>query len=222
MRRLAFFLVLTNLSAAAFAQVVPLRTNVRECDLTNCRSFTASGSAVHLGRTKTDAHVFLTAAHNLAPLSPNAILMDSTVISIQVNGEWLPASVIRSGRSQGIDLALLKVEVPLAHLRCLPVDRSPLETGDAVYMAGYPQGGDIRIISGHVVPTDFMNFPLAIDQTPIQGESGGAVVIEGKLTGIISGYPAMGKPVCLFTDAVTIQKFLETSLSHDPLCFPAR
>ncbi len=195
---------------------------MRECDLENCRSFTASGSAVHLGRTESNAHVFLTAAHNLAPLSPNAIVMDSTEISVLVEGHWLPASVIRSTGKQGIDLALLKVEAPLTQLRCLRLNHKPLRPSDSVYLAGFPQGGEIRVIQGRVVSTNFLNFPLAIDQKPIQGESGGAVVIDGELAGIISGYPTIGQSACLFTNAESIQDFLQTSLKNDPLCFPVR
>ena len=222
MRYLVYFLLLTPLCATASGQVVPLRANMHECDLSNCRSFTASGSAVHLGRTESNAHVFLTAAHVLAPLSPNAIVMGSAEIHVLVDDNWLPATIIRSARRNGIDLALLKVEAPLAHLRCLPIDQVSLKINDLVYLAGYPQGGDIRVIAGRVVATDFANFPLAIDQKPIQGESGGAVVIEGNLAGIISGYPATGTPVCLFTNAPTIQRFLRASLRDDPLCFPAQ
>ena len=73
-----------------------------------------------------------------------------------------------------------------------------------------------------MVRTPFLNFPLAVNQQPIQGESGGAVVIDGKLAGIISGYPSAGQPVCLFSDAAAIRDFLNASLRDDPLCYPVR
>jgi hypothetical protein len=221
MRQIFFPILLVSLCSPVSAQVVPVRANLVECDLSDCKTFAAAGSAVHLGRTEGRSHVFLTVAHILAPLSENAILIESGDIQVKVDEEWLPAKLIRSTKSDGVDLALLKVQAPLSHLRCLPLLDHELSANDMVYLAGYPKGGEIRVIEGRVVRTSFVNFPLAIDQRPIEGESGGAVVIDGKLAGIIHGYPSTKQPLCLFTDARAIKQFLETSLRDDPLCFPA-
>ena len=222
MRLIFALLLLVNFGSAASAQVVPLRVTMQQCDLKDCREFTARGSAVHLGRTVNDHHLFLTAAHNLALPSGNAILVESGEIHVQIEEQWLPATLIRSTKRDGVDLAVLDVEASLLDLRCLPVITKPLREGDVVYLAGFPKAGDIRVLAGRVVRTQFVNHPLAINQKPIQGESGGAVVIDGQLAGIISGYPATGQPVCLFTDASAIEDFLRSSLTGDPLCYPAK
>lgn len=219
MRTFLLFLVLVACGSPALGQVVPLKVTLHECDLTDCQQYIASGSAVHLGRTQSNNHVFLTAAHNLAPVSPNAIVLESQKIQVRVENTWLTATLIRSARSQGVDLALLLVRTPLPELRCLPLERRGLRESDQVYLAGYPLGADLRVIAGHVVRTQFENYPLAIDQKPIQGESGGAVVIDGKLAGIISGYPSVGQPVCLFADGQAIEKFVQETLRNDPMCW---
>lgn len=220
MRSLIVWLVFVGCGSPGLAQVVPLRVTRHECDQHNCQQFIASGSAVHLGRTHKNNQVFLTAAHNLAPISPNAILLESQQIELRVEKTWLTATLIRSGRTDGVDLALLLVRTPLPELRCLPLLKRDLRENESVYLAGYPKGADLRVIAGRVIRTEYINYPLAIDQQPIQGESGGAVVIDGKLAGIISGYPSIGQPVCLFADEKTIEEFVHETLRSDPLCWP--
>ncbi|MCA9071795.1 MAG: hypothetical protein KDA84_22865, partial [Planctomycetaceae bacterium] len=126
MRYLMLWLVLMCCASPAVSQVVPLRVTRHECDLSNCQRYIASGSAVHLGRTRNNNQVFLTAAHNLAPISPNSILLDSMEIQVRVENTWLNATLIRSARSQGVDLALIQVQTDLSQLRCLPLYKRDL------------------------------------------------------------------------------------------------
>ena len=121
MRTIILFLLFASLSSPALAQVVPLRATMHECDLQNCRSYTAWASAVYLGTTPENGHLFLTAAHTLAPLSQNAVLVKVDEISLQIANRWYRAGLVNSQREQGIDLALLEVpgEIPL--LKCLPL-----------------------------------------------------------------------------------------------------
>ncbi len=194
MRPLIFFLMLVCLSSSAFAQVVPLRVTISECDLNNCRNFISSASAVHIGRIQTNTHIFLTAAHVLGPLSPNAIQMELGEIHVRVENEWLPATLIRSTKTDGIDLALLKVQAPLSQLRCLPLLEIPLQENDTVYLAGYPEGKEIRVIAGRVITTNFNNYPLAIDQRPIEGESGGRGRNQWRVGGNYQRLPEREEP----------------------------
>ncbi len=218
MRSVVLFLLFASLTSPALAQVVPLRATMHECDLQNCRSYTASASAVYLGTTPENGHLFLTAAHTLAPLSRNAVLVEVDKISLQIANRWMGADLVNSQRKPGIDLALLEVpgEIPL--LKCLPITNLPLSSNAVVYMAGYPEGHEVRITEGQIVPTEFLDFPLAVDQRPIEGESGGAIVMDNQLEGIISGYPQMTQPLCFFTNVAAIRTFLRENLKSDPTC----
>ena len=85
-------------------------------------------------------------------------------------------------------------------------------------MAGYPEGQEVRITEGQIVPTEFWNYPLSVNQRPIEGESGGAIVMDNQLEGIISGYPQMAQPLCFFTNVAAIRTFLRNSLKSEPIC----
>ncbi len=222
MRTVVLWLIFASLSSSAFAQVVPLRVAMHECNLQNCRSYTAWASAVYLGTTPENGHLFLTAAHTLAPLSPNAVLVEADEIAIHIANRWIPADLVSSRRENGIDLALLQIPVEIPQLRCLPISSVPLSPNAVVFMAGYPEGGEVRVTEGRIVPTDFLYHPLAVNQRPIQGESGGAVVRDNQLAGIISSYPEMPQPLCLFTDVATIRTFLRQTLKSEPTCLRAK
>jgi hypothetical protein len=154
-----------------------------------------SGVAIAAGRDAAGAEVsyLLTAAHALEGAEGGEVVVRFTG---EHAGAKLLASVVRRGRPDQLDLALLRVPGVLAPVVPLG-DRSP-RLGEEIFVVGFPWGKRLGLYSGVVsqIPLDPGWDPAAgddgaaslmVDAAVAKGVSGGGVFRSdgGELIGIV-------------------------------------
>jgi S1-C subfamily serine protease len=141
----------------------------------------------------TEVSYLLTAAHVLDARGPAEIVVRFTG---DAAGRGFPASLLRRGRAEELDLALLKVAGVAAPAVALETDADP-RLGEEVLVIGFPWGKRLGLYGGVVsqLPVDAGGralpldgaASLMVDVTVAKGVSGGGVfrLRTGALVGIV-------------------------------------
>ena len=213
-RLLAIVLLVGWLADIGLAQCHQLKIVDQICFGIGCKREYGLGSAVAIGRFEPGREFLLTAGH--------CINNNTIEVHVGVNGKWVLARVYGRLENQTGDLAVLAISHP-EPLRCIPLAQQPPQLGQTVDRRGFALGGPLRttqaVVSGpsdpHAIPelgrTVWMSQPFQ------QGESGGAVTLNGELVGIISGFTVEDRRG-IATGVETIRGFLRSSLNGIPSC----
>ena len=175
------------------------------------------GSGVVVGKNSTGSWLVLTNNHVVAPESKQQV----PVPSVYLDGGWRTGRVLRTDREA--DLALVVVNSP-AKLRTIslaegvPADGSKVAT--RAFAAGTQWTKRSATIRHRIVLQDgkeaIAPHTHFVNVTFRQGESGGAVVANGRLVGLIYGND-IGNGAGLCVDLSSIKAFLaRTSSTPEP------
>lgn len=147
----------------------------------------------------------MTAAHNVK---------DGWAVYVGIAGRWVKADVIAARHNDYADIAVLGVRYSGA-LACVPIG-TVVREGDRISMKGFPKGGRLRVIEGSVIAFDSKK-NLWTNIASIQGDSGGPIIHDEKLVGIVSG---SGHGETWSTGSQEIRSFLTEHLNGIPRCGP--
>lgn len=204
-----FFLILAWQSVS-HGQVQQVRVRYEKCTPLGCQRWTASGSAVIVGRFNPGHQILLTARHVIAG--------QPKLIEVSIDGRWYPAVTLGAAENKAVDLAAIGVEAPDG--KFLPIAAKSATLGSNVTLAGYAQGGPLRAHQAKVL--DHSGADLWLDRPSIGGDSGGAVTsAAGELVGIIS---ATDKRHTFAVDVSAIRAFAMArwkKMPHEGLAVPA-
>lgn len=186
---LLIFAILYACAAAAWAQVVEIETWDQATPQTS-----GLGSAVCIGSdSESGDRIFATARHNFA---------DSSAASVILDGQRYPVTRVRAAIDD--DLMLFWCQAPAAEM---PVRSDPVPVGSTVEIVGFgpkSQGKSTRIsvrqarINGVEMQTGEL---IAAGEPVIRGDSGGAVVYDGELVGIVNAFVINPRSETMFTPA---------------------
>lgn len=200
MKRVALCLFLCPaLCAAQETNRAVVAVQARSCDPSACMQVRGSGVAIGT-RQDTGNVLVLTAAH---------VVRNTSDVRAYVGNQWRRGTVRTITRQDGNwDLALVEVEYrepwPVVQLArdVLGVERSE------VSVAGYAGGlrwVHRRGLLGRHTDKYWVSWNGA---PPVEGQSGGAVIVGGQLAGVISGYQTDGSGTGVAQNAGAIRVFL--------------
>lgn len=203
---LLVFTVMCNFFAkSAKAQTYQTRFTRQSCHQgIACRMQLEYGSAVCIGQADSDRWIFLTAAHGVSGAA-------ATHVGLKVNGKptWVFAKVIGWQFDQQADVAILSVSYE-SKLPCYTTYQSIPAIGADVELIGFPVTGyrkfRTKIRSRSTV--------VGLNQ---MGESGGPVLINGKLAGIQWGH-SRSQNATYFTPIDVAHPFVIKELGYWPGC----
>jgi hypothetical protein len=186
-------IALLLLASTADAQVYRLRIGSTDCvNGRQCRPTTAYASAVAVGRYNSGQTVLLTCDHCFRGTIRNP--------ELSINRRWVPVQLLARTTAGGSDLAIIGVR---QELPCIPIASQSPQIGAVVDLHGYPNGGVYRQHTGQVI--DFGGQMLAVNKPSISGDSGGAVIHNRQLVGIISATGPIPGPTT-FTVASSVHQ----------------
>ncbi len=192
----------------ASGQTYPLMTRgTKHCIGFTCTQSFGYGSVVSIGRHQQDYPIFLTAAHNLRRGDP---------VFVGLRGKWIPAEVLGIRTINEADVAILGVHYR-GSLRCVPIGNLSERAGMSVVLTGYPHGDRKRVTQARIKSRSISTGHIWIDVPVIDGESGGSVVADGCLVGIIS---ATVDNASWATGTRAIRALLLERLGSIPKCGP--
>lgn len=203
------FKVLLLADSIAFGQYVNVKSDCQQCTPLGCRVFNQLGSAVCIGVDSTGRAIHLTAAH---------CVTGARHVWGGVSGEWKTVTLLGSTGSRGAtwspDIAIYAangVQVKNA----APLAERPPVPGDDVVLHSYRHGDgkQYRARAAKVVRIDEQAMELSVPSE--NGDSGGAVIWNGKLVGIISATDARTTTA---TTLGPIRSFLQRTLGAIPDC----
>jgi len=172
------------LSASAFGQCLPLKSHPAPLEANTTRTIEGTCTAISSSEV-------LTCLHNLTDSARAEALVSD--IQVQVSGTWHAATVLRYDKAH--DLALLKVE---------GVTLTPVGLLDEAFAIGQPGQADMKTERGGV-----REILVSTDKLQV-GMSGGAILLHGKLAGIITSFRLKdGKPVAFVAvGAEVVREFI--------------
>ncbi len=183
---------------------------VQPCQTGTCNGMISRGSGVAIGRDRTSGRLLiLTAAHVVRDRAAGSI------VQVFVGGRWLTANVRAVTRkTPNWDLALLDVDYT-PQWPCLSLHPADVGAGTEVNLCGY-EGGlrwvHKRGLLGHR-DTYWLYWNGA---TPKEGTSGGALVANGTLLAIVSGYTTDAARAGVGQNSAAIAMFLQSALGYVP------
>ena len=196
-------------SSEAFGQYVNVKSDCQQCTPLGCRVFNQLGSAVCIGVDSTGRAIHLTAAH---------CVTGARHVWGGVSGEWKPVTLLGSTGARGAvwtpDIAIC-ADSNLKVSKAAPLADRPPSPGDDVVLHSF-RGGDgrqYRARAAKVTRIDENAMELSIPSE--NGDSGGAVIWNGKLVGIISATDARTTTA---TTLGPIRSFLQRTLGAIPDC----
>lgn len=198
------------LCSEASAQYVNVNASRKVCGPLGCVVQDCKGSGVCIGKDDAGRSIVLTAGHCM-----------STATSYHVgHGEWLPASGV--GYSEApVDVGILATSQTIDH--CIPVADDAPQPGSAVTVHSYLGGAGKKFhaVNATVLRSDENGF--TIDAITQSGDSGGAVVQNGKLVGIVSATrfdPITQRRLSpsFITSAPAVKRFVISKLGKMPHC----
>lgn len=198
--------ILFVLMATSFvqAQVLSVRVTEKDCNQNSCRKFYAYGSCTYIGNTDSNS-VYLTAAH---------VVRNAEKIEIGYGGKWWGAIVAHKQDDKEFDFATIETR-KLPTNKCFSLADSYPSDGARAVAYGYSEGQyNLRGVPTRIRIRSNLKGVYA---TMKHGDSGGPVLVDGKVVGVISGtLNDDGMTVC--TDTVTIKKELRRRYGVIPCC----
>jgi hypothetical protein len=163
-------------SAAEVPPVVRLVQTVQQCGQYSCRLIKTCGSGAVVGRLKLSGRlVVLTCAHGWT---------DATRISVEFPDVGTYAGEFICIDRQA-DLGLISINKAIGmRFLCLPIADDPARAGDRVEAYGFPGGGRLRVRRTEIKRYEGGN--MIVDAS-LYGESGGPIVQNGRVVGVIWG-----------------------------------
>jgi hypothetical protein len=151
----------------------------------------------------------LTAAHVVRDRA------STSEVVVYIASAWRPARVRAITRqTPEWDLALLEVD-HRGDWPCLDLSRTPLATGDEVMLCGY-EGGLRWVCKRGVFGRSDRGWLYWQNATPREGTSGGALVANGCLIAIVSGYTNDNARLGVGQNSDAIALFLQNALGYVP------
>jgi hypothetical protein len=198
---LGAFLLLFAPSLAS-AEIVGVET-VGVCNGNQCTSVTGYGSGVIVGTLRDGRAAVLTAGH---------VVAGSQSVHIGwYRGQRLAATVLGSRNDGMVDAAILAVRIP-GEFHCNELSESV--TPDAkVLIEGYPEG--MTTVQSY---PGLLNGRTIHKVTARQGMSGGPVMHDGKVVGIIRGHYVDGNRDSICTPGPVLCAWLRETIGYVPQC----
>lgn len=167
--------------------LLAVSTGDARAQVTNGRSQVCNGrscqvgyfSAVAIGEDSKGRTIFVTCAHCVEGAGRVALGLDA---------KWVDVTVIGTGSTQNIDVAVLATDVPLPC--CAPLAAQSPGVNDKVTIRAFPFGRQLAMRDTTVASSDAQS--LWVVSPFVQGESGGAVIKDAQVVGIVSSTPADG------------------------------
>jgi hypothetical protein len=197
-------------SYAGFEQAVVAVCVEPSCNTGTCAGFLSRGSGVALGRDRANNRLLiLTAAHVVRDRAPGSR------ITVFLADRWQTATVRAiTKQNPNWDLALLEVDCR-EPWPCLSLVRNRPDSGTEVSLCGYE--GGLRWIHKRGLFGHRDSYWLYWNgATPREGTSGGALVAQGALLAIVSGYTTDGARQGVGQNAEAIASFLQGALGYIP------
>lgn len=189
---------------------------VQECQLLGCRRTRKQlhGSCVAIGRIGSHEY-FVTNRHMFA--GEGIVAINGVTIITHDQGNFTAEYVDgRSGIGQdGVDLALIRVQSE-NKWRCYPIANQVPPQGTPVTIKGFPRGQWSDV--GSTVSSYSQAWGMLCSHYTQQGASGGAVVQEGKLVGVVWGNQVGQTRGTFATPATSVSKFVRGVLGQLPSC----
>lgn len=192
-----------------FGQYVNVKADCQQCTPLGCRVFNNLGSAVCIGVDSTGRAIHLTAAH---------CVTGARHVWGGVSGEWKPVTLLGSTGARGAvwtpDIAIC-ADSNLKVSKSAPLADRPPAPGDDVVLHSFRHGDgrQYRARAAKVTRIDENAMELSIPSE--NGDSGGAVIWNGKLVGIISATDARTTTA---TTLGPIRAFVQKVLGGMPDC----
>lgn len=197
-------ILLLLLPSIATAEVVSVQTESQQC--TNgyaCTVVKGYGSGVIVGTLRDGRAALLTAGHVVSGAR-------SVHISWYKN-QWLAATVLASRDDGIVDAAILAVNIP-GQWECEPILETVPPTAD-VELWGFPDMSlEMRTFPGLLSGRTIQRV------TAKQGMSGGPVIYDGKVAGIIRGHYRDGNRESICTPGPVLCAWLKETIGYVPTC----
>lgn len=167
--------------------LLAVSTGDARSQVTNGRSQVCNGrscsvgyfSAVAIGKDSKGRGIWITCAH---------CVEGAGRVALGIDAKWVDVTVIGTGAQQNIDVAVLASDVPLPC--CAPLAAQSPGVNDKVSIRAFPFGRQLAMRDTTVASSDAQS--LWVASAFVQGESGGAVLKDAKVVGIVSSTPADG------------------------------
>lgn len=184
------------------AQALVLRTTETECTQSGCRQIIGTGACAYIGNIG-DRSVYITAAHNV---------MKARTVNVGYAGQWWGARVVHREYQGNADFAVIETQ-KISSQRCFEVsDRQPVNGANAEAY-GYSQGiYNVRVMRAKIRVNRNGRF---FSRIVAKGDSGGPIVVNGQLVGIIKGHDYQNT---IYTDSVLIRRRLVSLYGRLPNC----
>ncbi len=189
MRTITILFVLMMASVVQ-AQVLAVRAVEKKCDQSSCRQFINIGSCTYIGNTGNNS-IYITAAH---------VVENTEKVEVGYGGKWWGAVVSHSEKSGNIDYAIIETrKIPAT--RCYSLAESFPEQGTNATAYGYSKGiYNLRSLRSKI---RIRNNLKGIFETVDHGDSGGPIIANGKVVGVISATMTDdGMTVCTPSDLI--------------------
>ena len=179
MRSITILFVLMMASVVQ-AQALAVKTLERSCDPNGCRQFIGKGTCAYIGNSG-DRSVYITAAH---------VVNDAVQIHVGYGGKWWGAVVVHKVYEKANDDHDDNIDYAIIETRKIPSDRcfqlSGLfpESGVGAKTYGYSNGFYNRVDRSATIR--IRGNLRGVRQSVDRGESGGPVVVDGKVVGIMN------------------------------------
>lgn len=196
-------LLLLLLPSVCSAETVVVHTQSQDCISGNrCAVLQGRGTGVIIGSTRDGRAAILTAGHVVAGAE-------------QVQISWyhrqlLTATVVASRNDAMIDAALLAVRIP-GEWNCNPLSDKVTPDVD-VDVTGYPESQACIVMRGTLSGATISR------ATVRQGMSGGPVLRDGAVVGIIRGHYANGNRDSICTPGPVLCSWLRETIGYVPGC----
>lgn len=207
MRELMILAVLCAASVAS-AEVVSVETSSTRCvNGYQCQQVTGRGTGVIIGELSDGRAAVLTAGHVVAG--------SQSVMVWWYQGQRLAATVLASRNDGMVDAALLAMRIP-GQFHCVPLSDQVMPDVD-VKIDGFPEmSTTVQTFRGRLSGCTISRVTVK------QGMSGGPVVYDGKIVGIISGHYVDGNRDSVCTPGPVLCSWLRSTVGYVPRCAESR
>lgn len=182
---LAFWLaIMAILAARCYAQpVVRIKQTVQTCSAVKCLQQEVGWSGTVVGRIKDGRVAVLTCAH--------ALKVDADFYKtpyVEIDGAWLPGKWKAWHPQRDVGLVVLATD---ARIKCLPIAATDAAVGSTVTLYGFAHAQPAVTVTEGAIASATPAW-LRLTAVPQQGMSGGPVVHDGQVSGLITGYSRHG------------------------------
>lgn len=198
MRAITILFVLM-ITSVVQAQILAVRTTEKQCDQNSCRQFYGTGTCTYIGNADGKS-VYITAAH---------VVTGVEKIHVGYGGKWWGAIIKHKEQrydeatKQNIDFAIIETQ-QIPAKKCMQLSGVFPETGVRATAYGYSQG--VYKLRGLPSSIYIRNNLRGVRDPVQQGDSGGPVVVDGQMVGVISSVVEDGKmTLCTPANLVRLQ-----------------